>query len=253
MIDEVALRPRPMYEAFTQGLIDVQDEVRAAFGWAIAPDRESAEQMVDLVNDHGERINLWTSNGRQESLQALRKRLAGAEEIVILGAAVTAAEVLNLPKTPHLIIAADGAVGALDDDAHLACVVSDFDGGIHLDAAAEIGVLIVAHAHGDNVERWRSSLEHWATSPSPPPLILSHQTPDALDGAYNFGGFTDGDRAVCFALALGISKEKIRLVGFSLDEVGRWSGSTIPEQKLRKLAWMNSILSSIGMNDAVKK
>ena len=104
MIDEVALRPRPMYEAFTQGLIDVQDEVRAAFGWAIAPDRESAEQMVDLVNDHGERINLWTSNGRQESLQALRKRLAGAEESVILVAAVTAAEVLNLPKTPSPLL-----------------------------------------------------------------------------------------------------------------------------------------------------
>lgn len=242
-----------MYEAFAQSLIDVQDEVRAAFGWTIVPDRESAEQMVNLVNAHGERTDLWAPDGREESLRALSQRLSKADEIVIIGAAVTAAEVLNLPKTPHLIIAADGAVGALEEHAHLACVVSDFDGGIHLDAAAQMGSLIVAHAHGDNLERWKASLEHWAGHPSPPALILSHQTPDGLEGAYNFGGFTDGDRAVCFALAMGVEKEKIRLVGFSLGEVGRWSGSTIPDQKLRKLAWMDTILGSIGMNDAVKK
>ena len=242
-----------MYGTFAQSLIDVQDEVRAAFGWTIVPDRESAEQMVDLVNAHGERIGLWASNGREESLRALSQRLSKADEIVILGAAVTAAEVLTLPTTPHLIIAADGAVGALEEHAHLACVVSDFDGGIHLDAAAQMGSLIVAHAHGDNFERWKASLEHWAGQSSPPALILSHQTPDGLDGAYNFGGFTDGDRAVCLALAMGVEREKIRLVGFSLGEVGRWSGSTIPDQKLHKLTWMDTILGLIGMNDAVKK
>ena len=58
-----------MYEAFAQGLIDVQDEVRAAFGWTLVPDRESAEQMVDLVNAHGERTSLWAPNwaGREPS------------------------------------------------------------------------------------------------------------------------------------------------------------------------------------------
>ena len=156
-----------MYEAFAQGLIDVQDEVRAAFGWTLVPDRESAEQMVDLVNAHGERTGLWAPNGREESLRVLSRRLSEGDEIVILGAAVTAAEVLNLPKTPHLIIAADGAVGALDEHARLACVVSDFDGGVHLDAAAQMGALIVAHAHADNFEQWSTSLEHWAGHPSP--------------------------------------------------------------------------------------
>ena len=84
-----------MYEVFAQGLIDVQNEVRTAFGWTIVPDRESAEQMVDLVNVHGERTGLWAPNGREESLRALSQRLLEADEIVILGAAVTAAGVFG--------------------------------------------------------------------------------------------------------------------------------------------------------------
>ena len=72
--------------------------MRAAFGWTLVPDRESAEQMVDLVNAHGERTSLWAPNGREESLRVLSRRLSEGDEIVILGAAVTAAEVLNLPR-----------------------------------------------------------------------------------------------------------------------------------------------------------
>ena len=162
-----------MYEAFAQGLIDVQDEVRAAFGWTLVPDRESAEQMVDLVNAHGERTSLWAPNGREESLRVLSRRLSEGDEIVILGAAVTAAEVLNLPKTPHLIIAADGSplVPWTNVRRRLACVVSDFDGGAHLHSRCP------GWAHSDRCPRsWRSdsTFEHWRTSSGTvgrPPLL----------------------------------------------------------------------------------
>lgn len=240
-----------MYEAFDQSLIAVQDKVRAAFGWSVVPDRESAEGMLKFVAARAERINEWAMSGRLERLHDLKKRLLDADEIVILGAAVTEEEVLSLPRNSHLVIAADGAVGALHNHEHLACVVSDFDGGRHLDDAAKKGALIVAHAHGDNLKRWRASLEQWANLPSPPGLILSHQTPNQLRGAWNFGGFTDGDRAVCFALAMGVQRKNIRLVGFSLRAIGSWSGTTIPSQKIEKLRWMNRILESIQMNDAV--
>ena len=70
-------------------------------------------------------------------------------------------------------------------------------------------------------------------------------------GAHNFGGFTDGDRAVCFALAMGVKKENIALVGFSLNAVGRWSATTVPEQKLKKLGWMYRILEMLGLHGAI--
>ena len=60
------------------------------------------------------------------------------------------------------------------------------------------------------------------------------------------GGFTDGDRAVCFLSALGASKENIKLLGTRSDIVGRWSGDTEESSKLQKLQWMKSILEIQG-------
>ena len=60
---------------------------------------------------------------------------------------------------------------------------------------------------------------------------------------YNPGGFTDGDRAVCIALALGA--ENIELVGFSTDDIGPWSGTTNQIQKIKILKWMQKVLSLI--------
>ena len=72
---------------------------------------------------------------------------------------------------------------------------------------------------------------------------MTHQTPGNIEGMYNPGGFTDGDRAVCIALALGASE--IELVGFSVKEVGAWSGVTDEKRKLIKLKWMNRVLKML--------
>ena len=58
-----------------------------------------------------------------------------------------------------------------------------------------------------------------------------------------------GDRAVCIAFALGASE--VKLVGFSTDEVGQWSGVTDEKRKLIKLKWMNKVLQilSLRVND----
>ena len=130
-------------------------------------------------------------------------------------------------------------------------MVSDFDGGAHLHSAAEEGVPIVAHGHGDNIQRSALALSEWSQFDTPPPLVLTHQTPTSCHGAHNFGGFTDGDRAVCFALAMGVNPQNINLVGFSLNTVGKWSATTVPGQKLKKLAWMYRILEMVELHDAV--
>ena len=48
---------------------------------------------------------------------------------------------------------------------------------------------------------------------------------------YYFGGFTDGDRAVCLAINLGVPISCVSLLGFSTTEIGEWSGQTNPERK----------------------
>ena len=111
-----------------------------------------------------------------------------------------------------------------------------------MDIAIEYNIPICLHAHGDNVERWKQALARW---PNEHPLILTHQTPNEIKGMYNPGGFTDGDRAACIALALGA--ENLELVGFSTDEVGKWSGHTEEKNKLIKLQWMKEVIDLLGM------
>ena len=69
---------------------------------------------------------------------------------------------------------------------------------------------MVVHAHGDNVpliKRWIPRFEG--------PLVLTTQS-RPFEGMYNFGGFTDGDRAVFAADELGAAG--ITLAGFDLDD-----------------------------------
>ena len=82
-------------------------------------------------------------------------------------------------------------------------------------------------------------------------LIAQDIRTEQIDGLENFGGFTDGDRAVCLALALGVNLQDITLVGFSTTKVGKWSGQTNPERKLEKLDWMLKVLEIIGLSNQV--
>ncbi|MDP6362308.1 MAG: hypothetical protein QF633_03635 [Candidatus Poseidoniaceae archaeon] len=240
-----------MHEAIEQRLIDVQGEVRRAFGWMMEDDSRSASDMIELVDDLASSVPFWSEEGRMDCFEGIGRRLREAGLVTILGAAATPEEALALTEEDGVIIAADGSVGALDSFQQLVCVVSDFDGGQYLESAAKEGVPIVAHGHGDNGRRAKKALTTWAKFESPPQLILSHQTTLVHPGAHNFGGFTDGDRAVCFALAMGVKKENIALVGFSLNAVGRWSATTVPEQKLKKLGWMYRILEMLGLHGAI--
>ena len=128
----------------------------------------------------------------------------------------------------------------------LVCIVSDADGGDGTIAAVKRGVPVILHAHGDNSESWSELLELASSQRSPPPIVLTHQTPESIEGMHNPGGFTDGDRAVCFARALGVERDNILLLGTRTDIVGEWSGTTNPKRKLVKLQWMAEVLQHLG-------
>jgi uncharacterized Rossmann fold enzyme len=118
----------------------------------------------------------------------------------------------ELDRINGTVIAADGAANRLF--ARGICpdaIVTDLDGAT--DAFTEMnraGTVLVVHAHGDNMDLLRRWVPRF-----PGPLVGTTQS-RPFDGIHNFGGFSDGDRAVFLADALGASE--VVLAGFDLDD-----------------------------------
>lgn len=234
-----------MDESLLTQVVDIQNDVRAAFGWPYEDDVKSANGLYQLFQT-SEPLGVphWSNDARQYTLSQIQDELRKARHIVLVGAATVKGDLNRQWPDGTSYIAADGAVGAFPDGIKPVCVVTDLDGAEHLDRAASAGVTLVVHAHGDNQHRWERLLPQWAEN-GQPPLILTHQTNDSYGGMHNPGGFTDGDRAACFLHWLGIDLNKVELVGFSTGKIGSWSGSTDEEQKIRKLTWMRKILECL--------
>jgi uncharacterized Rossmann fold enzyme len=88
------------------------------------------------------------------------------------------------------------------------------------------------HAHGDNIPH----LRFWVPRFNGPLVGTTQSRP--IPGIYNFGGFTDGDRAAFAAHALGA--EKVKLLGFDLDD------PTVDPMKRGKLHWARILLRTLG-------
>ena len=241
-----------MADSIFAELVEIQSKVRDYFGWDYQDDFLSATSISQTFSSSAPfKIVNWSVKNRQANLDALKEKLLAASKVVIVGASVKKIDFVNFDFENSIVIAADGSVGGVVGLVNLACVVTDFDGNPHLDKVAKEGVTFVAHAHGDNRNRWRESLDKWSCLETPPDLILTHQVTESIDGMHNFGGFTDGDRAVCLAINLGVPIKKISLLGFSTTEIGEWSGQTNPERKMEKLDWMLKILQIIGLEQQV--
>ena len=233
-------------------LIAIQDEVRDHFGWELQADLDSAETMkLSFANNQPFGLSKWNSDERNQALGDLQLKLLKATAVVFVGAAVESQQLEEMVGDGVVFIAADGAVGALPAHADLACIVSDFDGTPHLELAAKSGATIIAHAHGDNMEAWKECVKTWSQFSNPPALVLSHQTPHYLQGMHNWGGFTDGDRALCMAHSLGVDFENVYLVGYTLSRIGQWSGRTQKGIKLAKLQWMATVVQMLGLEQQI--
>jgi 2-amino-4-hydroxy-6-hydroxymethyldihydropteridine diphosphokinase len=135
-----------------------------------------------------------------------------------------------------IFIAADGASSAMREAGlRPDLILTDLDGKEEdLLYWNRKGVPLIVHAHGDNSERIR----HIA-----PRITHSLATTQArpFGNVFNFGGFTDGDR--CVFLADHFAAKEIILCGFDYSAVGKYSFSTDPETKLRKLKWAKQLIS----------
>ena len=114
-------------------------------------------------------------------------------------------------------------------------VVTDLDGDIKCQIyASEKGAITFIHAHGDNTDLIREYAKRFTG-----PVVLTTQShPDNV--IRNYGGFTDGDRAVCMLKALGVRTVELR--GFDFLNPVQKDGSD-RATKLRKLKWAQRIIS----------
>jgi len=133
-------------------------------------------------------------------------------------------------RNDPVIIAADGATtqllaaGALPD-----VIVTDLDGFMpDILAANARGSAAVVHAHGDNIPALKEYVPRLRR-------VLGTTQAEPIEGIYNFGGFSDGDR--CAFLAKSFGAAKIRIIGFDYDD------PTVTPKKKMKLWWAKRLVA----------
>jgi uncharacterized Rossmann fold enzyme len=122
-------------------------------------------------------------------------------------------------------------------------LVTDLDGPVTEEIRANRnGTVSVILAHGDNKELVRRFVPQFIG-----PIVPTTQS-RPFGTIRNYGGFTDGDRAVCLARHFGA--KRITLLGFDFDVPGKKHGSD-PKIKKAKLEWARKIIFQLNSADVV--
>jgi len=192
-------------------------EILDYFGFDRALDEEAARLLASLL-DHDNLLSLAS--------------IVDGNEVTVCGNAPCLKD--QLDKISGIVFAADAAAEVLDSKGIFPdAIFTDLDGATDrfIDLNRE-GTIIVVHAHGDNMPL----LRHWV--PRFPGKIVGTTQAAPLPHVYNFGGFTDGDRAVFAADELGASR--VTILGFDLDD------KDVDPLKRGKLIQARRLLSLIG-------
>ncbi|MCS7111511.1 MAG: DUF115 domain-containing protein [Ignisphaera sp.] len=116
------------------------------------------------------------------------------------------------------VVAVDGATTYLYEQGFTpSVVVTDLDGDPnHIAYVNSRGCIAVVHSHGDNIDELTTWVPRFKG-----PVVGSTQV-EPRPHVYNFGGFTDGDRALFIAYALGVRCAVVGGMDFR-GPVGRYS------------------------------
>lgn len=210
------------------------------FGFTRSDDEHSAEALNNILDDIGALIP-----------QDIKIK----DKAIVFGAGPSLKPNLAILKRINLddftLIAADGATTALlEEDIIPDIIVTDLDGRMDdIFDANQKGALMVVHAHGNN----RENIEKYT-----PQLVNVLGTTQSLplSSVYNFGGFTDGDRCVYLAIALGA--RTIILSGMDFGKIvthySRPDQEDGPadEIKQKKLSWAKKLVEWVTLNTDVQ-
>jgi len=188
-------------------------------------------------------LNKLLINKKRVSLEKIKKIIEN-KEVIVFGAGPSLESSITKNKDRFfnkIKISADGATSALLKKNILPdIIITDLDGNIKDQMKSnQNGSIVVIHAHGDNIEKLTSHIIDFKGE-----IIGSTQiNPEPFENLYNFGGFTDGDRAIFFADFF--NAKKIYITGFDFDgSIGKYSFSKKKdkEMKLKKLKWCKYLL-----------
>ncbi|EMR74172.1 putative Rossmann fold enzyme [Thermoplasmatales archaeon SCGC AB-539-N05] len=211
----------------------IYHKIVSDFSFSIETDRQAADVLNSLIQKKQgypvDKLNFLIKN----------------KNIAVFGAGPSLEFSLELYEEEFnnktITIAADGATTALMKKHILPdIIVTDLDGKISDQIKANRdGSIVVIHAHGDNLQQIIMYVPQFKW-----PMVGTVQVnPDVYDNIYNFGGFTDGDRAVF--LATHFQAKNITLVGFDFNgDIGKYSFTQKKnkEKKLRKLKWCKYLI-----------
>ncbi len=191
--------------------LEIYEEILTDFGYDRQKDELAAEIMAEL--------------GRNKLLDSSVLEIVRGRDVAVVGGAYSGENIEE-----EMIITAGKAVYHVDfiPNIHVTDMEEDDEILIELERA---GCILVLHAHGDNIERIRSAV------PKIGKFVGTTQSVP-FDRIYNFGGFTDGDRAALLAREFGA--RRIRLYGFDFTRAESMT-------KLKKLKWARRILEIEGI------
>lgn len=175
------------------------ERILADFGYDMQADMESAQLVNSLI--HKKTI----------------VDVHGVDKCIIFGAGPSLKKHISLIKTTldednYIIIAADGATTALLEEGIIPdIIVTDLDGKMDdILYSNKHNSTLYVHAHGDNMDKIRRYV------PQLDNIIATTQT-NPVGQVVNYGGFTDGDRAIHIAV-YALNMKKIILAGMDYGE-----------------------------------
>ncbi|MCS7143520.1 MAG: DUF115 domain-containing protein [Archaeoglobaceae archaeon] len=191
----------------------IYEQILLDFGFSREKDEESAKLIAKL--------------GEGKLLDCKVLECIKGKEIAVVGGAYGGGEIEE-----EFVITAGKAVEKIGQVpmVHVTDLEESLEKILELEKA---GCILVFHAHGDNMDRIREVV------PKVRKFVATTQS-KPFDRVYNFGGFTDGDRAVIIAKNFGA--KKITLYGFDFEK-----GEGL---KLKKLKWAKKILEIEGIINA---
>jgi len=163
------------------------------------------------------------------------KQMIDGREVTVAGNAPSLQAELDGRR--GLLIAADEATSvALEAGIYPDILVTDLDGRVEDQLLVnDRGAVAVIHGHGDNV----AAVRKWAPGFRGSVLATTQSRPSG--GLHNFGGFTDGDRAVFLAQHFGASR--ILLIGFDFEHPSPKDEDAATKKK--KLAWAKRLIALV--------
>ena len=222
-------------------------EILDDFGFSRENDEESAKLLDEILSTEG-----------CLTLNDLAAIVGFSDKFIVFGAGPSIKEHIQMLKQDYdlkdyVLVSADGATTAMIEEKLVPDIVAtDLDGNIDDILLANIrGANIVIHAHGDNIEKI-ASLSSFFNN------VLGTTQAQPVGNLYNFGGFTDGDRAIFLSVALGASE--ITLAGMDFgDIVTKYSRPNLPdvlgqadEFKKKKLLYAEKFTDWIAENENVE-